>query len=725
MKSPEVFASGLLFWEHGMPKQIWAWHILWLSIILPSTFTMPRSILTAFLFLSIQSLAQHDSIMVSKDSLQDVMVTGFYSHAKWKDAPAAISILNEKELQQFSINSLVPSLNTVAGVRMEERSPGSYRLSIRGSLLRSPFGVRNIKVYWNGLPLSDGGGNTYLQLVELQNLTGTEILKGPASSIYGANTGGAVLLKSELPFTGKTSSSNSITLSGGSYNSHYVNGIHTRLGNSFSYALQVSNQQSDGYREQSALKKTTLQWNANSQWKKNELGFLVFYTDLYYQTPGGITEAQMLANPKLSRQATPTLPSAIQQQAAIYNKTFFAGINHNHQISQSFTLESSVAASITWFRNPFITNYETRKEQNLALRSQLVYHHQFNQMKFQWTTGAEWLGNHSAIDDYGNRNGARDTVQFKDRLFATQWFGFTQLQFSFSKLNINAGISFNEQLYRYRRLPSADFFHSSTNIIPAPRIALLYKLNSHLSLYSLVAKGFSPPSLAEIHPSDGNFYSSLQAEHGWNLEAGFKGNTLNNRLMFDIAFYHFKLRDAIVRRNNASGTEYFVNAGSTIQKGIEASIQYKLIDNSSRYITLLSISNSYSYQPYRFNDYTVGAANYSGNALTGVPKTINVSTINVVIRNWLYANLIFNYTSSIPLTDANDAYAADYRLGQLKIGCKGQKNKGIKIGYEIFIGMDNVLDQLYSLGNDINALGKRYFNPAPSQNGFAGVKVTL
>ena len=42
---------------------------------------------------------------------------------------------------------------------MEERSPGSYRLSIRGSLLRSPFGVRNVKLYLDDFIFTDAGGN--------------------------------------------------------------------------------------------------------------------------------------------------------------------------------------------------------------------------------------------------------------------------------------------------------------------------------------------------------------------------------------------------------------------------------------------------------------------------------------------------------------------------------------------------------------------------------------
>ncbi|MFX8039941.1 Plug domain-containing protein, partial [Acinetobacter baumannii] len=72
---------------------------------------------------------------------------------------------------------------------------------IRGSSLRSPFGVRNVKVYIDEMPLTDGGGNTYLNIVGLNWIDAAEIMKGPSSSIYGAGTGGVLLLKTNLPFS--------------------------------------------------------------------------------------------------------------------------------------------------------------------------------------------------------------------------------------------------------------------------------------------------------------------------------------------------------------------------------------------------------------------------------------------------------------------------------------------------------------------------------------------
>ncbi|MFM7193280.1 MAG: TonB-dependent receptor plug domain-containing protein, partial [Bacteroidota bacterium] len=96
--------------------------------------------------------------------LEEVQVSAYAHGRPLAEIPAAVSVIGKTDFNRFSNTSLLPLLNNQPGIRMEERSPGSYRLSIRGSSLRSPFGVRNVKVYWNGIPFTDPGGNTYLNL---------------------------------------------------------------------------------------------------------------------------------------------------------------------------------------------------------------------------------------------------------------------------------------------------------------------------------------------------------------------------------------------------------------------------------------------------------------------------------------------------------------------------------------------------------------------------------
>lgn len=686
---------------------------------------MKPTLLGALLLCGLTIQAQtRDTSGFAVNTLDTVKVKAFAAQAQWKEAPIAIALLGKQQLQRSDNVSLVPVMNTITGVRMEERSPGSYRLSLRGSLLRSPFGVRNVKIYWDDIPLTDAGGNTYLQLVDINQVQSIEVIKGPASSLYGANTGGAVLLHAGPADTTPGDSWKAGT-GGGSFGLFNEQLGYTHQSGKLTLQLKQTHMQSDGYRQQSGLRRDAGQLNGRWQLSgKEELSFLGFYTDLYYGTPGGITLAQMQQNPRLARQPAGGLPGAQQQQAAVYNKTAFGGISLHSTLSQHWSNTSTITLNHTNFKNPFITNYEKRDEWNYGGRTTFQYEWQSTGVRWQALAGGEWQQNKSHVNDYGNKGGYADTVQFKDVLTATQSFLFAQLQAAVGRnWRIQAGISRNDQRYSYRRPTDPaqqNTRQKESGPLWAPRISVLYQLTDGVSVYAIAAKGFSPPTIAEIRPSDGNYYGNLEPEYGWNEELGVKGWLFGNGLQYDVAFYHFALTHAIVSRQNANGAEYFTNAGGTSQKGLEAALRAFLIKNSHRFVSALSVFNSYSYQPYRFTGYKSDANDFSGNHLTGVPRNMNISGVDVRTRPGFYANATFNYTSSVPLTDANDVWAKPYHLLQAKIGWHVTHGK---TDWNMYAGADNLLNEVYSLGNDINAAGKRYYNPAPGRNFYAGIMV--
>src|SRR5690606_4137521 len=136
-------------------------------------------------FISVHfSFSQEVKKTNESEVLEEVVVQIYPESIKLKNVTGSISLLNKQDLRQFHDYSLVPAFNTVAGVRMEERSPGSYRLSIRGSLIRSPFGIRNVKVYFEGIPLTDASGNTYINSLDQEAIQGAEIIKGPDGSLF-------------------------------------------------------------------------------------------------------------------------------------------------------------------------------------------------------------------------------------------------------------------------------------------------------------------------------------------------------------------------------------------------------------------------------------------------------------------------------------------------------------------------------------------------------------
>ncbi|MEX2605340.1 MAG: hypothetical protein WD361_14115, partial [Gracilimonas sp.] len=76
-----------------------------------------------------------------------------------------------------------------------------------------------------------------------------------------------------------------------------------------------------------------------------------------------------------------------------------------------------------------------------------------------------------------------------------------------------------------------------------------------------------------------------------------------------------------------------------------------------------------------------------------------------------------------PLNDANSVYSDSYHLLQSKAGFKTKLTRNLNLN--LFFGIDNLLNEKYSLGNDINAFGDRFYQPAPPRNWFSGVKVNV
>jgi iron complex outermembrane receptor protein len=100
-----------------------------------------------------------------------------------------------------------------------------------------------------------------------------------------------------------------------------------------------------------------------------------------------------------------------------------------------------------------------------------------------------------------------------------------------------------------------------------------------------------------------------------------------------------------------------------------------------------------------------------------------VSSIQVKFPQSIYVFVQHNYTASIPLNDAHNVFAPQYHLLQAKAGWTHPFTAKTKL--EIYAGADNLLNAHYSLGNDLNAVGNRYFNPSPLRNYFAGFNVVF
>jgi len=653
-------------------------------------------------------------------TLQEVIIRSYEANRPILQVPASVGLIMNADLQRFSNTSLVSAVNNIPGIRMEERSPGSYRFSIRGSSLRSPFGVRNVKVYWNELPLTDPGGNTYLNQLDANVVNQIEIIKGPGSSLYGAGTGGVLLLKSPQP-----EAENVLTASwmGGSYGLRNYQLAFSQGTQNTSHYVGYMHQQSDGYREQTRMVRDQI----NSTFKfsfsdKEELETAIFYTDLYYQTPGGLNEAEFNADPRQARPAAGTQPGAVAQQASVSLRSFYTGVYHQYHFTKNLHNRTGVYGNFVQFSNPAIRNYERRFEQNFGARTVTDFSTMLNQWKASLQGGGEFQRGYSPVKNYQNLQGAAGLLQSDEEIRTLQYSLFGQGELSKDNWIITGGVSANWVSYNLLQLNLSPAVEQEVNYDPVitPRVALLRKINSALSVYGNMSWGFSPPTLAEVRPSNGVFNTTLKPEKGTQIEVGGKGYFGHRKFYVDVALYHFALDETIVVRRDEDGADYFVNAGATDQNGIEVLLNWQP-EISGSWLTALKLWSGITLNKYEFKDYMKDNVSYSGNQLTGTPKEVITGGADFNFAKGFYLNLTANYTAEIPLNDNNSVFAKSYTLLGARAGFKNHLNK--KLPFEVFAGADNLLDEKYSLGNDLNAAGGRYYNAAPTRNFYFGLKL--
>lgn len=551
-------------------------------------------------------------------TLKEVSVEGISNAKGLSNSTATASTINATQLNVQPCFSLVPALNSVPGIRMEERSPGSYRLSIRGSLLRSPFGIRNIKIYIDNFPLTDAGGNTYLNLLDPAAIKNIQLLKGPEGSLFGANTGGVVLIE----LLNKSLDTSMVyvktaTASFGLMGEHISIDL---LNKKYRFNITESYLESDGYRGNSNLRRSYFQnihqWNYRPY---GRLKLLLFYSDLLYRTPGGLTLEQFQINPKNPRPATSNLPGAIEQKAGVSNRTFYSGFSHEFLSRKNFRHIIALFSSQTKYENSFITNYEKRDEASAGVRTYIELEKIKPLVSVKWNTGMEGQISWFRVSNFGNSFGSMDTMQaVADKISVNQGFLFTQSSFHIYKWIIEASVSLNNYQYKYRNIfPLPDRGEKNLKLTKEllPRFGVSYKVQNDLFWRISASRGYSPPSISEIRSSDNTINNSLRSESGWNFESGMHFKK-NYRFEADLILFRFDLQNAIVRRVNNMAQEYFINAGSTKQQGMELQLSTKLLHKKNNFtIQDIHLRNSFTYYDFSFTDYKVNNNDYSDNRL--------------------------------------------------------------------------------------------------------------
>lgn len=658
--------------------------------------------------------------------LPEIKLEAYRMNQSREELPAAIGYVDSLVLTQNDKSSLLQALNTIPGVVMESRGyGGSHRLNIRGSSLRSPFAVRNVKLYLDGIPLTSADGQTPLELIDAEDVEHIEVIKGPAGSMYGSGNGGVLLVQSRnaLPHEIRcTSGFQAASFGGFRWNNSASIGLKTG-------SLRISHnwQNYEGYRQQEFNRKQQVSLRYRQQISETQriTVFGMYYTG-NWGLPGALTALQAQENPRGA------VPFSIQNNAFLFRERYIASITHESEWLNYFSERTVVSYQRTSKINPYGTSpgnsgYKDEHADAITGRTEITYRQSSKNLNWQCVAGAEWQSEQYGIIEQTIFNSFPGEFKYLYDVGYLQLMGFATGEIQYKNVfNLQGGYSYttNNQFVRGRNAAGFLFDTTATyGAVALPRIAASLQLHKGLYVFHNVSNGAANPTVFEMINQENNTYNlQLNSEKGLSRELGVKHNITGFGLNYSISIYDFLLTDAIlpytVESGPNAGIQLYDNIGSARQQGIEWMIQWDhtLMRDDLR----IRLWHAGTANRYRFGNYSPDGRNYSGLSIPGVPLSQISSGVIIANASWSL-NLTDYYYDRMPITNDNKVWSDAYHI--LNCYADYRKTLGNHWEFSVHAGINNLLNTSYTSFFSLNGFGNRFYNPAASRNSFCGIRV--
>lgn len=235
-----------------------------------------------------------------------IVVTGTRVEQNSFDLPMSIDATDAEQIQEGQLKvNLSESSSRVPGVVINNRNNPAQDLAIqiRGFGARSAFGVRGVRLYADGIPMTMPDGQGQTGTFNLDTASRVEYLRGPFSALYGNSSGGVVQIFTK---DGEKDPTLSGGITFGSYNTRRESIGFSDSGDGFDYIINANTYRSDGYRDQSYTRRDTLHGKIN--FKINDDTKLTIVATALDQPdnedPQGLTAAEYKADRKQAAPAS-------------------------------------------------------------------------------------------------------------------------------------------------------------------------------------------------------------------------------------------------------------------------------------------------------------------------------------------------------------------------------------------------------------------------------------
>lgn len=687
-------------------------------------------ILTALAFYAVANPVAAEEPPVTHE-LEEVSVTATRIERKTAEVPASVTVVGEETIQETQMFNIKEVLQGTPGVLIDTRNQGyDSRMIIRGAGLKARYGVRDIMVLLDGVPITDPDSLTRLDFIDTQLIQQVEVVKGPNSTLWGANAaGGVVNMITRSPFEreGGVAKLGIGDFSTRSYHLSYSD----NLADTFYYTLSGSRRESDN---------SWRRWNEFETNQANLQGALMFedgstlesyfgYTEADMQLPGKLDESQFKEYENTGRARETEGPwqhsgrdSEIFFVNAKYTKELgpweFKPLLYLNQWTHLHPITGRINEADTW---TFGGDLQVNRSRLLAgMKSTLTFGvtgrwddqetEYYRYADFSTTSGGRirqvlsdrkgaWIESQDRkVDLYGFY--VQESIRPTDR-----WIVDLGLRYDEIRMDIT-GERIEEYSYsRGQYLPADDPDDVDKTFSDfSPRIGVSYQLSEWFHIYGNVSQGIQTPTESEIGENPDLDPVTVQ-----NYELGLKART--PQWSFDSAVYYSPVKDEVVQVIGQGGDSEYVNSGETDKRGFEFTGSWRPPWQS---LEGLEIGASYSYTDYTFDEFTepvrAGAEvvnmDRSGNTLPFIP-THQYSLYGLYRHSSGVKCKLETFSwGSYYMDNANtEEYGGYDFVANAMVGYE-------KGPFEVYLNVDNLFDKQYAVEVEKDTQGVKRYTPA-------------
>jgi iron complex outermembrane recepter protein len=671
---------------------------------------------------------------------EGVTVTGVSSATSVRRTPIPISILKRADLFKNISTNLVDNLVKVPGVSQVSTGPAISKPFIRGlgynRVLVINDGVRQEGQQW---------GDEHGIEIDEQNVNKVEVLKGPASLMYGSDAlAGVVNIISVVPAPeGKTSGN----ISGSYFTNNRQRNLHADVignQNGFIWGLNASYKAAadyqnkyDGHVFNSRFNENALggYFGFNKKW-----GYSHFIISNFNQKLG-LVEGER--DPVTGNFVKLVNIGGAEQEVPVTNSDFKkTEPNIPKQHIQHFKISSDNSFTIGKNRLTMVLGYQRnqRKEFGDVLNqeqtelffdlSTVTYNLQYHIVeKKDWKTTIGLNGMQQS-----NRNKGEEQIIPEYDLFDIGGFLYTQKRLD--KLTLSGGIRIDNRSVNSNELAIGQevkfpaFTKSFSNISGSAGLA--YEASKIVTLKFNIARGFRAPGIPELasngaHEGTNRFeYGSLslKSETSLQTDAGIVVNSEHVSFTANVFYnpvrnfiYYSKLQsvaggDSLISDGSDTYFAFTFKQGNAKLYGLEFNLDFH-----PHPLDWLHIENTFSYTRGK-----LGLAQDGSSNLPFIPAALLINELKVdvlkkgkKIRNlFIRAELDNTFSQNNPFTGFNTETATKgYSL--LSAGFGAEIRNKEKILFNFYAGVNNITDVSYQ--NHLSRLKYAPENPATGRMG--------